>query len=509
MLLYLALKTKMLNRKKLSENVVNQIKSFAFYDLTQEQQLLIDKLISDQELKERYKNYGLCQECQQLNTGIDWCQTCNAKHFQEEFKNWSSNNDDIDEFILSHQFEATNSNEVLEWIPYKQFTEIEYLAEGGFSKVYKAKWTSGRIEYWDVENNYWKRTKTHPDWTIALKILNDSQNMATDLLQEITYHKLFSSNQIVKCHGISQETKTKNYVIVVNYMRDGNLRQCLKNNHKKLSFRNKFFQLQTIIKGLNSIHEKKLVHRDLHVGNILNKIISGNVLCYIADLGLCRPVSEKDNKSVYGVLPYVAPEVLRNKGYNQASDIYSFGIIASEIISGFPPYYDLPHDEFLALKICQGLRPKFMIRVPQLLEDLIKQCWDANPLNRPTASELDKILSDWHWNIGDENDTEFYRQVKEVAKVNELFSESPVYKVHSQAIYTSRLLDFKNLPEPQNSQEINKLFYKLTEEMENLRITDPIKFNEELVKRFSNPQIGKEEKVKKEQTSTQIQILPK
>jgi hypothetical protein len=77
----------MLKKKKLSESVVNQIKNFTFYDLTQEQQLLVDKLIPDQELRQRYKLNGLCQECQQLNTGSDWCQVCNAKHFQEEFKN--------------------------------------------------------------------------------------------------------------------------------------------------------------------------------------------------------------------------------------------------------------------------------------------------------------------------------------------------------------------------------------------------------------------------------------
>ena len=58
-------------------------------------------------------------------------------------------------------------------------------------------------------------------------------------------------------------------------------------------------------------------------------------------------------------LPYIAPEDLRGKTYTQSADIYSFGILAYEILSGLPPYHNLPHDELLALKICQGLRPKF------------------------------------------------------------------------------------------------------------------------------------------------------
>jgi len=53
---------------KLSQNIINQIKDFGRY-LTQEQELLIDKLIPNEKLKNRYKNYGLCKECNQPNTG--------------------------------------------------------------------------------------------------------------------------------------------------------------------------------------------------------------------------------------------------------------------------------------------------------------------------------------------------------------------------------------------------------------------------------------------------------
>src|ERR1700761_1868825 len=70
---------------------------------------------------------------------------------------------------------------------------------------------------------------------------------------------------------------------------------------------------------------------------------------------------------LYGVLPYVAPEVLKGKEYTQASDIYGFGIIVYEVCTGLPPYHDISHDEFL---------------------DIIQQCWDADPLKRPEAREL-------------------------------------------------------------------------------------------------------------------------
>jgi serine/threonine protein kinase len=159
--------------------------------------------------------------------------------------------------------------------------------------------------------------------------------------------------------------------MIMDYIPDGNLSQYLQNN--RLSFKSKLSQLLTIAEGLKSIHEKELIHRDFHSGNILNRKIFSNILCYITDLGLCQPVNKTDD-GVYGVLPYIAPEVLRNKGYAQASDIYSLGIMAYELFSGLPPYPNLAHDNFLGLKICQGLRPRFKIKIPYLLKNLIERC---------------------------------------------------------------------------------------------------------------------------------------
>ena len=66
----------------------------------------------------------------------------------------------------------------------------------------------------------------------------------------------------------------------------------------------------------------------------------------------------------------MAPEVLRGQSYTRASDVYSFGIVAYELFAGNPPYHDLAHDEFLALKICQGLRPSLSEIVVPHFKDL-------------------------------------------------------------------------------------------------------------------------------------------
>src|SRR3954452_12388726 len=169
---------------KLSEDVINQIKDFPkhYFQFTPEQTLLIDELIPNEELRIRYKIFGLCEECNQPNTAGRWCQSCNSKHFQQDFNKWTSGNKEIDEFIQKFQLNATCYKEVLEWIPYEKFEDIEYLAKGGFGTVHKAKWIDGYIFRWNINQTKWVR---YDNKYIALKCLNDSQNLTTDFLQEV------------------------------------------------------------------------------------------------------------------------------------------------------------------------------------------------------------------------------------------------------------------------------------------------------------------------------------
>ncbi|RGB24154.1 kinase-like domain-containing protein [Rhizophagus diaphanus] len=157
-------------------------------------------------------------------------------------------------------------------------------------------------------------------------------------------------------------------------LKNSNLRQHLNNNFISMYWYQKLFNLHFIATGLNDIHKKGLIHNDFHCGNILSDF---GARAFITDLGLCHPANVKSsqntqnsNKKIYGVLPYVAPEVLRGNEYTQKSDIYGFGIIA----------YEISHDDFLAMKICNGLRPKSNYKIPQLIFDIINQCWDADPL---------------------------------------------------------------------------------------------------------------------------------
>ena len=127
--------------------------------------------------------YGTCEECNQENTGhVNWCRSCNAKHFQQNFKNWTSGNDDIDKFIQHTQLSANNCEQVLEWIPYDRFYDIKFIAKGGFGNVYKAIWIDGNIWEWDNKNQNWKR---HTNTEVALKSLNNSKKVSLEFIKEV------------------------------------------------------------------------------------------------------------------------------------------------------------------------------------------------------------------------------------------------------------------------------------------------------------------------------------
>src|SRR5689334_9228275 len=98
------------------------------------------------------------------------------------------------------------------------------------------------------------------------------------------------------------------------------LRKYLQQNHNKLIWKERIFIARRIIGAIDKIHYENAIHRDLHSGNILYHEYYND--WYISDFGFCGP-ADKTFGSIYGNLPYIAPEVITGKEYTFASDIYS------------------------------------------------------------------------------------------------------------------------------------------------------------------------------------------
>ncbi|POG82093.1 kinase-like domain-containing protein [Rhizophagus irregularis DAOM 181602=DAOM 197198] len=243
-------------------------------------------------------------------------------------------------------------------------------------------------------------------------------------------------------------------MVVMAYANKGNLRQNLTRIVEN-NWNQKLYMLYEIISGLSKIHGKNLIHCDFHDGNILNHNDENKDKIYISDLGLCQPVKSFLKKyDIYGVIPFMAPEVLRGKPYTPASDIYGFSMIMWELTSGVPPFNDRAHDIQLTLSICKGERPEIIENTPQCYVNLMKKCWNEDPLKRPSALEVKDIIDNWIF---------YPYEVSEELKSNIIeFINAPIgrnklaTKSHSKACYTSRLLDFtsKKLNEVLESENL-------------------------------------------------------
>ncbi|RGB24949.1 kinase-like domain-containing protein, partial [Rhizophagus diaphanus] len=406
-----------------------------------------------------FYNDKLCEECKQPFIDYNWCQQCNIKQFQQDFPKWTSKNKFVDIFIQEAQLNAKNSYEVLEWIPYDRLKNINYYDKGGFSEIHKAIWLDGPIYSWNFNEQQWNRLS---DYEVILKNLSDSSSF-DKFLNEWKYHyncQKKSFSKFIQFFGITQDPSNLNYTIVMSYARKGSLRKCL-SSIIKLKWQHKLQLLNNIILGLKIMHESNLIHRDLHDGNIL---ISDNYEAYIIDLGLCKPVKDLSLQDKidenYGVLPYMAPEILRNLPYTLATDIYSFSMIMWEFTSGDPPFNNKAHDHQLIIDICEGERPETIDNTPKCYIDLMKKCWDSDPSKRPTIENLEDIISQWisyvnkYYELNEENskafiynsiDTiQFRGDIDEFVKANKALSQelndTSIKQSHPLSCYTSRSL---------------------------------------------------------------------
>ncbi|CAB4427267.1 unnamed protein product [Rhizophagus irregularis] len=381
----------------------------------------------------------VCENCNQKCLATLYCEYCVRNYLKSNFSNWTSGNNIIDNLIKNCQIETFRPNLIIEWIPFNNLENIKYLTKGGFSEIYTADWINGGYEEWDSKEQQLIRLGT---LTVILKELKNVENASQSWFEEAKSHLTISNkwSDVVQCCGLTQNPSSGNYLLVMDKC-DLNLREYLQQNHNQLTWNERIRITFLIINALYYVHRENSIHRDLHSGNILYSQFNSH--WFISDLGFCGPV-DKPSTSIYGNLPYIAPEVINGKGYTFESDVYSIAMLMWEISFGQPPFMNYEHDCILAINIIDGIRPKIISEIPSEYKSLMEQCWDANPLKRPDIitlrNKMNEIMS-YYQSKPDE-------LPQSIIKVNKKTSN-----IMSSKIFTSKIYNFENLPEPKNATE--------------------------------------------------------
>ncbi|KAI3448305.1 hypothetical protein Pfo_004970 [Paulownia fortunei] len=211
---------------------------------------------------------------------------------------------------------------------------------------------------------------------------SQGQQSIYQLEQEISLLKQFQHENIVRYLGTDKDD-AKLYIFL-ELVTKGSLAKL----YEKYQLRDSQVSAYTrqILSGLNYLHCRNVVHRDIKCANILVDV-SGSVK--LADFGLAKATKLNDIKSCKGTPFWMAPEVVnhKNHGYGRAADIWSLGCTVLEMLTGQIPYSHLEGMQAL-FRIGRGELPPIPNILSRDAQDFILKCLQVNPDDRPTAAQL-------------------------------------------------------------------------------------------------------------------------
>ncbi|KAJ7689483.1 kinase-like domain-containing protein [Mycena rosella] len=156
-----------------------------------------------------------------------------------------------------------------------------------------------------------------------------------------------------------------------------------------------------IAMGLEYLHSEHVVHGDLKGMNILvtpsrRACLADFGLSSIADAMTLRFTHSTSASARGGTARYQAPELISSDNPNHfESDVYAFACVCYEMLTGKPPFYEIPRDVTVSIRVLEGLRPSRPETVPyDALWVLLQDCWEATLTKRPNVKQvIERLVS--------------------------------------------------------------------------------------------------------------------
>lgn len=260
---------------------------------------------------------------------------------------------------------------------YINFSELEIgrkIGEGGFGRVHIGLWNKKEV---------------------AIKIFSSKEkinmkNVLNKFIKEINIISNLRHPNIVLYIGSSVH-KDSYYMITENIAK-GSLFDYIHNKNNILNEKTQIRIAYQIAIAMRYLHAKNITHCDMKSSNIL---LNDDFIIKLSDFGLSRMVNIlnlNEVKGKFGTIHWMPPEIMRAKKYEEASDVFSYGMILWEMMTGKIPYHDLEQNQIVALVADCGK----IVEVPRdgniALQKLIKNCLFYQPEKRSTFEAIVKFL---------------------------------------------------------------------------------------------------------------------
>ncbi|KAK8472565.1 hypothetical protein PHAVU_002G242600 [Phaseolus vulgaris] len=311
--------------------------------------------------------------------GIFWWKNC-FKGIIRRIKGTERQDSQMGTFTLEQIREAT-----------EDFSPANKIGEGGFGSVYKGQLSDGTL--------------------VAVKQLSSKSRQGNrEFLNEIGLISCLQHPNLVKLHGCCIEGDQ--LMLVYEYMENNSLAHALfsSKDQLKLDWPTRLRICIGMAKGLAFLHEEsrlKIVHRDIKASNVL---LDGNLNPKISDFGLARLDEEEKSHittRIAGTIGYMAPEYALWGHLSYKADVYSYGVVVLEIVSGKCNQNYMPSDNCVCLldKACHLQRTGNLIELVDerlgsevnpteaiILMNVALLCTQVSPSHRPTMSEVVNML---------------------------------------------------------------------------------------------------------------------
>ena len=240
----------------------------------------------------------------------------------------------------------------------------------------------------EVYRGMWRGTE------VAIKKLIDqdiTKESKQEFLGEVSIMRRLRHPNIVLFMGVI--TTQDNLAIVTEFLPRGSLFKLLHRSGIQLDLRRRLRMAEDVAKGMHYLHtcNPMIVHRDLKSPNLL---VDRNWCVKVTDFGLSRMKHSTflSTKSNAGTPEWMAPEVLRSEPANEKSDIYSYGIILYELLTGKVPWEGLNAMQVVGAVAFQDKRLAVPEGIHPRIAELMTQCWHSKPSERPSFFDILGVL---------------------------------------------------------------------------------------------------------------------